>query len=304
MIQVHFVDWIHHMLEGALDPRHPDYRQDEAEKYAAILLDVYRMADDIVAEIRQALPEGSDVAILGDHGQDLHHTTLHTNEWLAGEGLLSWQGDGIDVDWSRTQVYAAGNYLYLNVEGREPTGIVAPGDVYDLEQRLIDGLLGLEDPERKSRAILLAGRKQDFAPMGANGLGAGDVIFICRSGYQARNNRGAVFTPTRLFKEFTSGHDHFWPFDPKIQTRLYASGPSFKEGYRHSRPESSKTSLLRCALRWVSVLPAVRRSAARFAAALGRGADRSGRHAADRRATQRSGTKRSDTFLSRKLVPS
>ena len=85
---------------------------------------------------------------------------------------------------------------------------------------MIDGLLGLEDPACSNRAILIAGRKRDFAPMGAHGVGAGDVIFICRSGYQARNNRGAVFTPTRLFKEFTSGHDHFWPFDPKYRVGL------------------------------------------------------------------------------------
>ncbi len=30
MIQVHFTDWAHHMLEGALDPRHPDFRPEHA----------------------------------------------------------------------------------------------------------------------------------------------------------------------------------------------------------------------------------------------------------------------------------
>ncbi len=237
MTQVHFTDWAHHMLEGALDPRHPEFDPDSAGKYEHVLLESYRMADAVVAEIRAVAGPETDVMVLGDHGQDLHHTTFHANEWLAAEGLLHWQGDGVEVDWSRTQVYAAGNFLYLNLEGREPTGIVPPRRARELKARLIDGLLSLEDPSRGARPILIADEKEGFEPMGAHGIGAGDVIFVCRSGYQARNNRGPLFVPTRLFREFTSGHDHFWPFDPKIQTRMFAAGPSFKRGYQHPRSE-------------------------------------------------------------------
>jgi len=237
MIQVHFTDWAHHMLEGGLDPRHPDFRPEAAGRYEEALLASYRMADEVVGAIQQVLEPDTDLVVLGDHGQDLHHTTVHVNEWLAREGLLQW-GDGDEVDWERTQAFAAGNFVYLNLEGREPTGIVPAEAAEDLKQKVVEGLLSLEDPARRTRPILTAGVKEHFEPLGAHGAGVGDVVFVCRSGYQSRNNRGDLYAPTRLLREFTSGHDHFWPFDPKIQTRLFAAGPSFRQGYRHPRSES------------------------------------------------------------------
>jgi predicted AlkP superfamily phosphohydrolase/phosphomutase len=241
MIQVHFTDWAHHMLEGGLDPRHPDFRPEAAAGYEAALLASYRMADEVVGAIQRVLEPDTDLVVLGDHGQDLHHTTVHVNEWLASEGLLVWQGEGDEVDWARTQVFAAGNFVYLNLEGREPTGIVPPAAAAGLEARVIEGLLSLQDPARHGRPILTAGVKEHFEPLGAHGAGAGDVVFVCSSGYQSRNGRatgGGLYTPTRLLREFTSGHDHFWPFDPRLQTRLFAAGPSFRPGYRHARSES------------------------------------------------------------------
>ena len=237
MVQAHFTDWAHHMLEGALDPQHPDFRPEHAARYEEVLLASYRMADELVGAVRQVLEPDTDLVVLGDHGQDLHHTTVHVNEWLADQGCLAWQGDGDEVDWERTQAFAAGNFIYLNLEGREPTGIVPPAAGEGLKARLLKGLLSIEDPARRSRPILEAGAKEDFKGLGAHGAGVGDIVFLCRSGYQSRNSRGDLFVPTRLFHEFTSGHDHFSPLDPKIQTRLFASGPSFREGYRHLRSE-------------------------------------------------------------------
>jgi len=237
MVQVHFTDWAHHMLEGALDPRHPEFRADRAQHYEEALLTAYRLADQVVRAVHRVLPADADLVVLGDHGQDLHHTTIHVNEWLADLGLLSWAGDGDEVDWSTTRAFAAGNFVYLNLEGREPTGIVSAGEAPLLKARIIEGLLSLTDPAAGGRPILLAGEKEDFEPLGAHGIGTGDVIFVCRSGYQSRNSRGARFVPTRLFREFTSGHDHFWPHDPRIQTRLFAVGPSFRSGYQHPRSE-------------------------------------------------------------------
>jgi predicted AlkP superfamily phosphohydrolase/phosphomutase len=224
------------MLEGGLDPRHPDFRPEAAAGYEAALLASYRLADQVVGAIQQVLEPDTDLVVLGDHGQDLHHTTVHVNEWLAREGLLQW-ADGDEVDWERTQAFAAGNFVYLNLEGREPTGTVPAAAAAGLKARVIEGLLALEDPAARARPVLIAGVKEDFEPLGASGPGVGDVVFVCRSGYQSRNSRGALYTPTRLLREFTSGHDHFWPFDPRIQTRLFAAGPSFRRGYRHPRSE-------------------------------------------------------------------
>lgn len=234
MIHVHFTDWAHHMFHGALDSRHPGFSANTADQYERILLDCYRMADDIVGDIQQVLGEDANIVVMGDHGQDLHHTTVHTNEWLSTLGLLHWEGDSDEVDWSRTLVYAAGNYLYLNLEGREPTGIVPRRHAEALKSRLIEALHDLRDPlNNESRPILAVGQQLDLMQLGTSGPGVGDLIILCRSGYQLRNSRGRLFATTQLFREFTSGHDHFSPLDHRIQTRFFAAGPSFQRGYRH-----------------------------------------------------------------------
>lgn len=238
MLQVHFVDWAHHMLHGAIDPRHPDYDPAKAPHYIDILRQSYRLADTLIVRLREAVVGEADVVVVGDHGQDLHHTTLHTNEWLAAQGLLRWAGAGNEIDWRNTRAYAAGNYIYLNLGGREPEGIVAPAEAPALRARIIDGLLGLSDAADGARPVLIAGPKEEFERLGADGVGVGDIVFCLRSGYQARNSRGALFTPTRALREFTSGHDHFWPYDPRLHTRMFAAGPSFRRGHVHPRLES------------------------------------------------------------------
>ena len=54
-----------------------------------------------------------------------------------------------DIDWSATRVYSAGNMgqLYLNLEGREPNGIVRKEDVQSLVVELVTKIKTLDDPE-------------------------------------------------------------------------------------------------------------------------------------------------------------
>ncbi|MFD3504223.1 alkaline phosphatase family protein [Streptomyces sp. NPDC058678] len=237
MVHAHFIDWAHHAFEGGVDPRHPDFDPERRAFYEDAMASAYQLGDRLVGAVRAAAGSGADVLVVGDHGQDLHHTTVRVNELLAEAGLLTWQGDGEEVDWSATAAYAMGNYVFVNTLGRDPEGIVMPHSADEVRASIVETLLAATDPARGSRPVLLAGCKEEFEALGANGVGVGDVVFCLRSGYQARNDRGPTFAPTRLMREFTGGHDHFWPYDRRIQTRLLAAGPSFRSGYRHQRTE-------------------------------------------------------------------
>ncbi|MDH4207858.1 MAG: alkaline phosphatase family protein, partial [Anaerolineae bacterium] len=55
-----------------------------------------------------------------------------------------------DIDWPRTRAYSAGNVgqVFLNVKGREPSGIVEPGAEYEeLREQIISMLAQLRDPQ-------------------------------------------------------------------------------------------------------------------------------------------------------------
>jgi hypothetical protein len=90
--------------------------------------------------------------------------------------------------------------------------------------------LNVSDPRTGERIVHIAAPRQHFAYLGANGAGTGDIVFCLRSGYQARNDRGPTFEITTPWSEFTSGHDHFWPLDPRLQTRIFGAGPAFVAG--------------------------------------------------------------------------
>jgi predicted AlkP superfamily phosphohydrolase/phosphomutase len=78
------------------------------------------------------------------------------------------------IDWAQTQVYAlgAGGNFYINLQGREPNGVVKPEDYEALRQRVIDGLLTLRTPDTGQPMVAKAYRREeiyhgaelDFAP--------------------------------------------------------------------------------------------------------------------------------------------
>lgn len=65
---------------------------------------------------------------------------------LLSAFFLSWR----DIDWAKTKAYSFGNVgqIFINLRGREPQGIVEPGQEYEkLREEIISELAELRDPE-------------------------------------------------------------------------------------------------------------------------------------------------------------
>jgi predicted AlkP superfamily phosphohydrolase/phosphomutase len=66
--------------------------------------------------------------------------------------FLSWR----DIDWTKTKAYSFGNVgqVFINLRGREPQGIVEPGEEYEeLREQIISMLAELRDPETGIQVI-------------------------------------------------------------------------------------------------------------------------------------------------------
>lgn len=62
-----------------------------------------------------------------------------------------------DVDWTKTRAVAIrGDHIYLNLKGRNPSGIVDPADRYELEEQIISDLYNYRDPKTGRRVVALA----------------------------------------------------------------------------------------------------------------------------------------------------
>ncbi len=72
----------------------------------------------------------------------------------------------LNVDWRRTRAYSFGRHygsLYLNVNGREPQGCVAPGKEYErAREELSETLLSYVDPELGRRLFARAIKREDL----------------------------------------------------------------------------------------------------------------------------------------------
>ncbi|HEU4389747.1 MAG TPA: alkaline phosphatase family protein, partial [Blastocatellia bacterium] len=148
-------DRIHHMFWKYTDPEHPKYAA--GNKYENCIYEYYRFVDARIGEVLERLDSDTSVLIVSDHGARGMIGGICFNEWLINEGYLVLKNrpssaspvEKCEVDWSRTRAWGSGGYyarLMINVKGREPMGVVAPGDEYEKTRSgLIEKLEALRD---------------------------------------------------------------------------------------------------------------------------------------------------------------
>jgi predicted AlkP superfamily phosphohydrolase/phosphomutase len=89
-----------------------------------------------------------------------------------------------DVDWGRTKAYSIGStagQVYVNLEGREPMGIVRPGDEFDeVRGSIIQELKKLVDGKTGEPVVDEIYRKEDLYS-GAHLREAPDLVFLPRN---------------------------------------------------------------------------------------------------------------------------
>lgn len=154
-------DRVQHILYRHADPEHPMHDPAEAAQVVRFfgkemplsecIDEVYRQMDARVGEVQEQLRDGDRLLLCADHGFSSFRRQMDVNAWLAQEGFLaikegatprSGSGGFGYVDWSRTKAYSLGlGMVYLNLEGREPQGIVseeeARGVLEDIAARFV-----------------------------------------------------------------------------------------------------------------------------------------------------------------------
>jgi predicted AlkP superfamily phosphohydrolase/phosphomutase len=153
------LDRLHHVFWQYCDPDHPKY--EPGNPFESAFEDYYRMLDGEVGSLVEALPGDAVTILMSDHGARAMTGGVCFNDWLIREGYLtvSERLDGptpiaeAPIDWSRTTAWGDGGYygrLFLNVKGREPEGVVAPGDLERVRDELRAKLESMSGPDGRS----------------------------------------------------------------------------------------------------------------------------------------------------------
>jgi len=192
MMHIHTIDSLHHTLQNAIWPEHPDYDPDEA----ATVWDIYRRSmrilDEMVGRVAEECGnEQTIVAVVSDHGAVPCYKAFWINSALQGAGLLAYRDapgpDGSWVDWEHTQAigsYTATEHIWVNLAGRHPQGIVAPGREYErVRERILQTLYDSRDPETGDSPVSVALRIEDAAPLGQWGGRCSDVLVCAKPEY-------------------------------------------------------------------------------------------------------------------------
>lgn len=166
-------DRLHHALWPAMDPHDP--RHDPASPHGRGARDLYRYLDARIGQLMEKAGPDATLLVVSDHGARPLLGGVRVNELLRRAGWLVLKTDPssetpldlANVDWSRTRAWSEGGYyarVFLNVQGREPEGVLAP-DAIDDAKRALEALLGrvtedgrtiesrLERPERAYREV-------------------------------------------------------------------------------------------------------------------------------------------------------
>ena len=131
------------------------------------------------------------------------------------------------IDWSRTRAYSFGYYgqIFLNLQGREPQGIVLPDDYEAVREEIARGLLSLVDPEDGLPVVDRVYRKEELYH-GRYLAEAPDLLaimrgltYITRKGYEFAGERGTLFREP--YTDETGGH--------RLEGILVAAGPDIRQ---------------------------------------------------------------------------
>ena len=173
-------DRINHFLWADYEEKGP-YREEMLEFYGAL--------DEYIGEFRTALPDDVTLVVGSTHGFTRLRYDVYCNEWLEREGWLSYDDDNhgalSDID-DDTRAYSlVPGRFYLNVEGREPNGVVAESEYEAVRSELQAELEAWEGPNGKPVAKRVVERETVFR--GDHDEIAPDLVVIPNDGFDLKS---------------------------------------------------------------------------------------------------------------------
>ncbi len=212
-------DRIQHFFWQYMDPQWPKYDEEKASRYGTAIHDLWVELDGHLGTILETARrrKGADlpIVVLSDHGFGGVHREFRMQSFLrnpgAGEPPLS----------CTYSFETNGSLLYLNVEGREPNGVVSKSDYEAVRNDVLDRLKRTRDPETGLGPARATYRREE-AYIGRYADKGPDIVMTPSPEVYISNDRGyrePWGTPSYTF----SGHH-------EMEGILIATGGPFVRG--------------------------------------------------------------------------
>ncbi|MCQ6254481.1 alkaline phosphatase family protein [Methanocaldococcus sp.] len=155
------LDRVHHAFWKYFDENHHLYPGDN-NPYKNVIPDYYKLLDKEIGKTLKLLDlDETAIIIVSDHGIKAMKGAFVINQWLIEEGLLKIKNpeilksgkqlrfENLDIDWNKTIAWAWGGYyarIFLNVEGREPNGIIKMEDYHKVREEVAELIKSIRGP--------------------------------------------------------------------------------------------------------------------------------------------------------------
>lgn len=153
---------------------------------------MYEANDKFVGFALEHLDDRTAVVIVSDHAA-VPHTPGDINPGISNiEGISygvmealgytkiippSGEERYAKIDWTQTvAVSQRSSYIYLNVKGREPHGIVDPADYDKTVEKIIDDLYNYRDSKNGKRVVAFCMTRDEMELVGMGGVHCGDIL--------------------------------------------------------------------------------------------------------------------------------
>ncbi len=256
--QIHAPDGVHHDELNSIFSDSPTYDPAKAAKSWKKIKEIYQILDRMIGEIiKNCVDEHTVTIVLSDHGAIPTKNRVMIEFFLRKEGLITYkknQKGRLVIDLTKSKIISGINYvtqnIWINLKGRDPSGIVDPADYDRLRSRVIDILISITDPNTGERPISLALRKEDARILGQGGDRVGDVVYFFKEGYTNKFANGITgIDPTDIpekgFESVVKGpefgrHHSYLPTAQyggcSVQAMFMMSGPGVRKNYRRPFP--------------------------------------------------------------------
>jgi len=188
-----------------------------------------RSVDRSVATLWSAIEPDRDVMIaVSDHGQIPIFEIVKPNRALADAGLVTTVDDRgrlrIAPDTKMVAVTSGATiHLYLNLSGREPTGVVSAAEAPELLRRAARVLADLEIEGRPAVEKIFT--REEAAAIGLDSPSSGDLVVFLNPGFAAS---GALDDPALEPSRYYGQHGYLASHDEMCGV-LFARGAGIKK---------------------------------------------------------------------------
>jgi len=178
-MHAHGPDWMYHTFSTQMDPATAQ-SADEAKRHSEAELRIYQSLDEMIGRMVACGGKAPLVVVASDHGAKADTGEFRPHWPLEQAGLLVYKKDEDKqvIDWSKTKAVPQRTcYVYVNLKGRDPEGIVEPEEYEEVCDEVIKALYDYTDPESGRKPIALALRRRDARVLGLYGEMVGDIVY-------------------------------------------------------------------------------------------------------------------------------